>query len=87
MKLIVDLICVEQDYTGKEMCIRDRLQPLGIDRRDGAIARQCNANGLAQAVHAVGGVHTLSLIHISETPCPSRSWTNAWRQTVCCWAP
>lgn len=20
-------------------------------------------------------------------PCPSRSWTNAWRQTVCCWAP
>ena len=23
----------------------------------------------------------------TETPCPSRSWTNAWRQTVCCWAP
>ena len=35
-----------------------QLQALGVDGRDGAVAGQGNADGLAQAVHAVGGVHT-----------------------------
>ena len=39
---------------------------LGIDRRDGAIARQCNANGLAQAVHAVGGVRKTRVVNAYE---------------------
>ena len=34
-----------------------QLQTLGVNRRDGAVAGQGNADGLAQAVHAVGGVH------------------------------
>src|SRR5699024_3283605 len=29
----------------------------GVDRRDGSVAGQRHADGLAQAVHAVGGVH------------------------------
>ena len=35
-----------------------QLQALGVDGRDGAVAGQRNADGLAQAVHAVGSVHT-----------------------------
>ena len=35
-----------------------QLQTLGVHSRDGAVAGQCDADGLAQAVHAVGGVHT-----------------------------
>ena len=31
-----------------------QLQTFGVDRRDGAVAGQGNADGLAQAVHAVG---------------------------------
>ena len=34
-----------------------QLQALGVDCRNGAVAGQGNADGLAQAVHAVGGVH------------------------------
>ena len=34
-----------------------QLQTLRVDRRDGAVAGQGDADGLAQAVHAVGGVH------------------------------
>ena len=34
-----------------------QLQTLGVDGRNGAVAGQCDADGLAQAVHAVGGVH------------------------------
>ena len=33
-------------------------QALGVDGGDGAVAGQCDADGLAQAVHAVGSVHT-----------------------------
>ena len=32
-------------------------QALGVDGGDGAVSGQCDADGLAQAVHAVGGVH------------------------------
>ena len=35
-----------------------QLQALGVDGRDGAVAGQRNADGLAQTVHAVGSVHT-----------------------------
>ena len=35
-----------------------QLQALGVDGGDGAVAGQGDADGLAQAVHAVGGVHT-----------------------------
>ncbi|CAN4018777.1 Glycerate dehydrogenase, partial [Dysosmobacter welbionis] len=34
-----------------------QLQPLAVHRGDGAVARQADADGLAQAVHGVGGVH------------------------------
>ena len=44
---------VHDGHTG----VLGQLQALGVDRRDGAVAGQGNANGLAQAVHAVGGVH------------------------------
>ena len=44
---------VHDGHTG----VLGQLQALGVDRRDGAVAGQGNADGLAQAVHAVGGVH------------------------------
>jgi hypothetical protein len=31
--------------------------PTGIDRRNGAVARQCHPHGLSQAVHRIGGKH------------------------------
>ena len=34
-----------------------QLQALGVHSGNGAVAGQCDADGLAQAVHAVGGVH------------------------------
>ena len=44
---------VHDGHTG----VLGQLQALGVDRRDGTVAGQGNADGLAQAVHAVGGVH------------------------------
>ncbi len=35
-----------------------QLQALGVDRRNGAVAGQGDADGLTQAIHAVGSVHT-----------------------------
>ena len=59
--LVDDLACgdalahhLHHSHTGV-LC---QLQALGVHSRDGAVAGQGDADGLAQAVHAVGGVHT-----------------------------
>ena len=46
---------VHDGHTG----VLGQLQALGVDCRDGAVARQGNADGLAQAVHAVGVDHAI----------------------------
>ena len=44
---------VHDGHTG----VLGQLQALGVHSGNGAVAGQCDADGLAQAVHAVGGVH------------------------------
>ena len=38
-------------------CPAAQLEPLAVGGGNGAVARQADADGLAQAVHAVGGIH------------------------------
>ena len=74
--LVDDLACgdalldhIHDGHTGV-LC---QLQTLGVDGRNGAVAGQCDADGLAQAVHAVGCVHAgAAAAEIGRASCRER---------------